>query len=84
MSDLPKPPNNVDIEIYADDLDTLSTNQKINEAEKAIQPYLDSIAEWTKENELILHPKKSMATLFTPDPSEYKTELNLYINNGKI
>ena len=39
---------------------------------------------WTKENDLILNPDKSTATIFTPDPAEYNKTLNLRINNTLI
>src|SRR2546426_4880100 len=39
---------------------------------------------WTKQNDLQLNPDKSTSTLFTPDPAEYNTTLNLTINNTLI
>ena len=55
------------------------SNYKI--AEQNLQPYLNSIYNWTKLNNLILNPDKSTATLFTSDPADYETQLNLTINN---
>src|SRR6188508_2977165 len=53
-------------------------------AQNNLQPYLEYIFDWTKRNDLILNPDKSTATLFTPDPVEYETILNLTINNTII
>ena len=53
-------------------------------AQNNLQPYLEDIFNWTQRNDLILNPDKSTATLFTPDPAEYKTILNLTINNTII
>ena len=83
-SDIPKPPPHVQLETYADDMNTLSSHQDIHTIEQRIQPYLDNIYTWTKQNDLQLNPDKSTATLFTPDPAQYSTEINLTINNNKI
>src|SRR6476469_1491191 len=55
-------------------------------AQETRQPYLEEIYSWTKENDLILNPDKSAATLFTPDPAEYNKTcaLNQRINNTLI
>ena len=48
MSDIPRPPKNVQLEIYVDDMNTLSANNKYQIAEQSIQPYINKIFEWTK------------------------------------
>src|SRR6476661_1055901 len=53
-------------------------------AQETLKPYLEEIYSRTKENNLILNPDKSTATLFTPDPAEYNKTLNLRINNTLI
>src|SRR3989454_1346152 len=53
-------------------------------AQDSIQPYLNDIFTWTKQNDLHLNPDKSTSTLFTPDPAEYNTTLNLNVNNTLI
>ena len=83
-SDIPTPPNQVQIESYADDINILSSHNTIKEAENRLQPYLHDIFNWTQENDLQLNADKSTATLFTPDPAEYNTTLNLTINNAII
>ena len=84
MSDIPKPPSGIDLETYADDITTLSTHQDIHTAQTKLQPYLQDIHNWTEDNNLKLNPDKSTSTLFTPDPAEYSTQLNLQINNTLI
>ena len=37
-----------------------------------------------KPNNLILNPDKTTFTLFTPDPAEYKSKLDLKINNTAL
>ena len=39
---------------------------------------------WTKHNNLTLHPDKPTYTLLTPDTVEYKSHLDLTINNEAI
>ena len=53
-------------------------------AQNNLQPYLLEIFDWTQRNDLILNPDKSTTILFTPDPAEYETILNLTINNTII
>jgi len=84
MSDIPKPPKDVQLEIYADDMNTLSSHNKYEIAEQLIQPYLNEIFEWTKENDLQLNATKSTSTLFTNDQSEFNKTLSLTINNESI
>jgi len=83
-SDIPAPPNGTDLESYADDLNTLTSHSNIQTAQQNLQPYLNNIFDWTKENELTLNPDKSSSTLFTPDPAEFNSKLNLSINNITI
>ena len=84
MSDLPTPPEGVDLETYADDITTLSTHTDINTAQDNLQPYLQEIHDWTVDNNLQLNATKSSSTLFTPDTSQYNTQLRLHINNTPI
>src|SRR5579872_865454 len=46
-SDIPTPPNNVQLETYADDINTLTSHPKINTAQQNLQPYLNQIYAWT-------------------------------------
>ena len=39
---------------------------------------------WTKQNNLLLNPDKTTYTLFTPDPAEYTSNLDLTINNKAL
>jgi hypothetical protein len=83
-SDIPDPPKDTDLHSYADDLNTLSSHSNIQTAQNNLQPYLNTLFKWTKDNDLTLNPDKSTSTLFTPDPAEYNTTLNLKINNTII
>ena len=51
---------------------------------KYIQPYLHKVFAWTKQNNLLLNPDKTTCTLFTPDPAEYTSNLDLTINNKAL
>src|SRR2546426_8450767 len=77
-------PPNLQLETYADDISTLSSSQDIKTAQNRIQPYLNDIFTWTKQDDLQLNPDKSTFTLFTLYPAEYNTTLNLTINNTLI
>ena len=83
-SDLPTPPPNIHLDSFADDINTYSSHPNYRTAETTLQPYLNTIHHWTKENNLLLNPDKSSATLFTPDPAEYSNKLTLSINNTTI
>ena len=76
-SDLPPPPSaQVQVMAYADEITITSTHISMSTANKYIRPYLHSFA-CTKQNNLILNPDKTTCTLFTPDPAEYVSNLDL-------
>ena len=79
-SDLPPPSALVQVIAYADDITITSTHT----AKKYIQPYLHRVFAWTKQNTLLLNPDKTTCTLFTPDPAEYTSYLDLTINNKAL
>jgi len=81
---LPKPPENVDLEVYADDMNTMSSHCIVEKAEENLQPYLNKIFDWTQTNELQLNASKSTSTLFTTDPGEINRKLTLKINGSLI
>lgn len=83
-SDLPQPPEGVTITTYADDMTPAATHRDYKIAEQCIQPYLQDIFAWTKENDLLLNPDKSTTTLFTSNTREHDITLNLSINNTII
>ena len=80
-SDLPPPSAPVQVMAYADDITITSTHTSTSAAKKYIQPYLHNVFAWTKQNNLLLNPDKTTCTLFTPDPAEYTSNLDLTINN---
>ena len=55
------------------------THTSTSAAKKYIQPYLHKDFVWTKQNNHTLNPDKTTCTLFTPDPAEYKSNLDLKI-----
>ena len=69
---------------YADDITITSTHTSTSAAKKYIQPYLHKCFAWTNQNNLTLNPDKTTCTLFTPDPAEYKSNLDLKINNTAL
>ena len=71
----------VKLTTYADDITITSTHNDINIAKTIIKSYLLEIHTWTQTNNLILNPDKTTCTLFTPDPAEYSTQLELQIDN---
>ena len=83
-SDIPSPPPNINITVYADDITMTSTDTNKQIAQAKLQPYLQEIASWTQQNQLHLNPDKTTSTLFTPDPAEYSTQLTLNIYNVVI
>ena len=83
-SDIPSPPPNINITVYADDITMTSTDTNKQIAQAKLQPYLQEIASWTQKNQLHLNPDKTTSTLFTPDPAKYSTQLTLNIDNVVI
>src|SRR6476661_2097300 len=83
-SDIPKPSKNTTLITYADDMNPAASHHNYLKAQETLQPYLEEIYSWTKENDLILNPDKSTATFFTPDPAEYNKRLNPRIYNTLI
>ena len=69
---------------YRDDITITSTHTITSAAKKYIQPYLHKVFTWTKQNTLTLNPDKTTCTLFTTDPAEYKSNLDLKINNTAL
>ena len=83
-SDLPPPSVPVQVMAYADDIAFTSTHTSTSAVKKYIQPYLYKVFSWTKQNNLLLNPGKTTCTLFTPDPAEYTSNLDLTINNKAL
>ena len=83
-SDTPTPQAPVNLTTYADDITITSTHNDINIAKANIQSYLHEIHTWTRTNNLILNPDKTTCTLFTRDPAEYSTQLELQIDNIRL
>ena len=83
-SDLAPPSAPVQVMAYADDITITSTHTSTSAAKKYIQPYLHKVFAWTKQNNLLLNPDKTTCTLFTPDPAEYTSNLDLTINNKEL
>ena len=76
-SDLPPPSVPVQVMFYEDDIAITSTHTSTSAAKKYIQSYIQKVFAWTKQNSLILNPDKTTCTLFTPDPAEYTSNLDL-------
>ena len=76
-SDLPPPSAPVQVMDYADDITITSGHTRTSAANKYIQPYIHTVFAWTKQNNLILNPYNTTCTLFTPNPAEYTSNLDL-------
>ena len=83
-SGLPPPSARVQVMAYADDITIASTHTGASAARKYIQPYLHKVFAWTKQNNLLLNPGKTTCTLFTPDPAEYTSSLDLTVNSKAL
>ena len=84
MSDLPTPPRDIHVTTYADDITIYSSDKNYTIAQQRLQPYLEDVQTWTKANNLKLNASKTMTTLFTPDPAEYRDELSLQLDNTRL
>ena len=81
-SDLPPPSAPVHVMAYADDITITSTQVRVQQRITYNHTYTKVFA-WTKTN-LLLNPDKTTCTLFTPDPAEYTSNLDLTINNKAL
>ena len=81
---IPPPRAQVQVMTYADDITITSTHTNTSAVKKYIQPYLHKVFAWTKQNNLTLNPDRTTCTLFTPDPAEYKSNMDLKINNTAL
>src|SRR6478609_5818296 len=66
-SDIPKPHQKTTLTTYADEMHPAASHSKYLQAQETLQPYLEKIFAWTKENDFILNPDKSTATFFKPE-----------------
>ena len=83
-SDIPLPPDSVQLTTYADDITITAPHTDIDIAKANIQPYLQDVLKWTKDNDLLLNTDKTTCTLLTPDPAEYNKQLGLHIDNATL
>ena len=83
-ADTPPPRAPAQVMAYADDITITSTHTSTSADKKYLQPYLHKVFAWTKQNNITLNPDKTTYTLFTPDPAEYKSNLDLKINNTSL
>ena len=83
-SDIPLPPDSVQLTTYADDITITAPHTDINIAKANIQPYLQDILKWTEDNDQLLNTDKTTCTLLTPDPAEYNTQLGIQIDNTTL
>ena len=81
---IPLPRAPIQVMAYADDITITSTQKSTSAAKKYIQPYLHKDFAWAQHNNLTLNPDKTTCTLLTPDPAEYKSNLDLKINNTAL
>ena len=84
MSDLPTPPRDIHVRTYADDITFYSSDKNYTIAQQRLQPYLEDVQTGTKANDLKLNASKTMTTLFTPDPAEYRDDLSLQLDNTRL
>ena len=82
--DLTPPSAPVQVMAYTDNITITSTHTSTSAANKYIQRYLHTVFAWTKQSNLLLNPDKTTCTLFTPDPAEYTSNLDLTINNTSL
>ena len=71
--------------VYAYDITITSAHRSTSAVKTYIQPYyIHKIFAWTNQNNLTLNLDKTTCTLFTLDPAEFKSNLDLKINNISV
>ena len=76
-ADIPPPRAPVQVHMQKTSPSHPSTHISTSAAKTYIQPYLHKVFARTKQNNLTLNPDKATCTLVTPDPAEYKSNLDL-------
>ena len=66
---------------YAGAITITSTHTSTSADKKYKQPYINTVFTWTKQKNLALNPDK---TICTPYPAEYKSNMDLKINNTAL
>ena len=74
---IPPPRAPIQVMVCTYDIPITSTHTSTSAAQKYIQPYLYKVFAWTKTNNLTLNPDKTTCTPFTPNPAEYKSNIDL-------
>ena len=80
-ADIQSPRAQVQVMIYADYITLLSTHTSTSAAKKYIQLYIKLLP---GQNNITLNPDKTTCTLFPPDLSEYKNNMDIKINNTAL
>ena len=83
-TDIPPPRAPVQFMACTDDITITSTHTSMSAAKKYIQPYIHKVFAGTKQNNLTLNTDKTTCTLFTPGPAEWKSNLDLKIQNTAL
>ena len=84
VSDIPTPPDGVHIVSYADDVTIYSSGPIVQSITEAINSYLPTLEEYLRENNLMISPEKSTATLFTPHKAELSSQLDISVGNKHV
>ena len=82
-SDIPSPPPNINITVYADDITMTSTDTNKQIAQAKLQPYLQEIASLIQKTSSISTQTKQPAPS-SPQNKLYSTQLTLNIDNVVI
>ena len=82
-ADIPPPRAPVQVMAYTDDITITSTHTQARV--KSRNTYNHTYIKFLSgKNKITLNPNKTTCTLFTPDPAEYKSNLDLQINNTSL
>ena len=84
LRDFPTPPENITVVMYADDITLLCSNRDINQANKALNEYLEIIAPYLREKQLFVSSSKCSATLFSTWNKEWSRELSIKIEDDDV
>jgi hypothetical protein len=84
LSKIPKPPANISIIQYADDISIYTSGRNIQGMTDIINRYLETVLEYLEERELLISPEKSTVTLFTPDRRQGNIHPNVLLYGNQI
>ena len=84
LRNIPQPPPGIKVIQYADDISIYIQGTNVITLSSTVNKYLNTLAAYLEERNLIISPEKSTATWFTPASAEANTEPEISIKGKSV